>query len=379
MERYKRMSYANQNFEIHWLSIINSFILVLLLTGFLAMILMRVLRNDLNRYMTEGDDDEEESGWKLINHDVFRFPKNNSLFAAMIGTGTQLFALIFSLLFLAVVGYSYHLKRGSLYTMAIVFYALVSGLGGYVSAIFYKKLDGTKWVWNVVLAATLFAGPFFAVASFLNTVAALNGGQNALPIGTVILIILIWALVSFPLTVFGAIAGRNHAVPFDAPCRTKNIPREIPAAKWYRMGPVHVFMSGFLPFSAIYIELHYIFASMWGHKLYTLYGILLLAFILLIVVTSFITIAMTYFQLTVEDHRWWWRSFFSGGSTGFFIYAYCFFYYYNRSDMNGFWQTSFFFGYMLIVAYAFFLMLGTVGFISSLVFVKKIYGAIKSD
>ena len=33
-----------------------------------------------------------------------------------------------------------------------------------------------------------------------------------------------------------------------------------------------VFMAGFLPFSAIYIELHYIFASVWGHKLYTLYG-----------------------------------------------------------------------------------------------------------
>ena len=25
-------------------------------------------------------------------------------------------------------------------------------------------------------------------------------------------------------------------------------------------------MAGFLPFSAIYIELYYIFASVWGHK-----------------------------------------------------------------------------------------------------------------
>jgi hypothetical protein len=25
-------------------------------------------------------------------------------------------------------------------------------------------------------------------------------------------------------------------------------------------------MAGFLPFSAIYIELYYIFASIWGHK-----------------------------------------------------------------------------------------------------------------
>jgi len=71
--------------------------------------------------------------------------------------------------------------------------------------------------------------------------------------------------------------------------------------------------AGFLPFSAIYIELYYIFASVWGHKVYTIYSIV---FIILIIVTAFITIALTYFQLAVEDHAWWWRSFLCGGSTG---------------------------------------------------------------
>ena len=33
-------------------------------------------------------------------------------------------------------------------------------------------------------------------------------------------------------------------------------------------------------------------------------------------VAGFICIALTYFQLAVEDHRWWWRSFLCGGSTG---------------------------------------------------------------
>ena len=74
--------------------------------------------------------------------------------------------------------------------------------------------------------------------------------------------------------------------------------------------------AGFLPFSAIYIELYYIFASVWGHKVYTIYSILFIVFIILIIVTAFITIALTYFQLAVEDHAWWWRSFLCGGSTG---------------------------------------------------------------
>lgn len=51
-------------------------------------------------------------------------------------------------------------------------------------------------------------------------------------------------------------------------------------------------------------------------QVYTIYSILCIVFIILVIVTAFITIALTYFQLAVEDHRWWWRSFLCGGSTG---------------------------------------------------------------
>jgi Endomembrane protein 70 len=43
--------------EIHWLSIFNSLVLVVLLTAFLAIILMRVVRNDFTRYMRPDDDE----------------------------------------------------------------------------------------------------------------------------------------------------------------------------------------------------------------------------------------------------------------------------------------------------------------------------------
>lgn len=168
--------------------------------------------------------------------------------------------------------------------------------------------------------------------------------------------------------------------------------------------------TGFLPFSAIYIELHYIFASVWGQKWYTLYGVLFVAFLMLVIVTSFITIALTYFQLAIEDHRWWWRSFSSGGavagpreeapppghrrhrpslgwgalracagSTGLFVFAYSIFYYFERSNMFGFMQTSFFFGYMAMMSFAAFAMLGMIGFFSGLVFVRRIYRELKFD
>jgi transmembrane 9 superfamily protein 1 len=65
--------------------------------------------------------------------------------------------------------------------------------------------------------------------------------------------------------------------------------------------------------SAISVELYYIFATVWGREPYTLYGILLIVFLILISVTACISVALTYFQLSTEDYRWWWRSIFSSG------------------------------------------------------------------
>merc|ERR1712051_1022672 len=95
----------------------------------------------------------------------------------------------------------------------------------------------------------------------------------------------LFALLAFPLAVLGGIAAKNYAThDFNAPTRTTKVAREIPTeVPWYRSRPFQMVISGFLPFSAIYIELHYIFASMWGHQIYTLFGILFFAFTLLII------------------------------------------------------------------------------------------------
>ncbi|KAJ3677066.1 hypothetical protein LUZ60_002790 [Juncus effusus] len=381
MEKYSQASALPHHLEIHWFSIINSCVTVLLLTGFLATILMRVLKNDFVKYATdeEAAEDQEETGWKYIHGDVFRYPKNKSLLAACVGSGTQLFALTIFIFILALVGVFYPYNRGALFTALVVIYALTSGIAGYVATNFYCQLEGSNWVRNLMLTGLLFCGPLFLTFAFLNTVAIAYSATAALPFGTILVILLIWTLVTFPLLVLGGIAGKNSKVEFQAPTRTTKYPREIPPLPWYRGAAPQMVMAGFLPFSAIYIELYYIFASVWGHRIYTIYSILFIVFIILIIVTAFITVSLTYFQLAAEDHEWWWRSFLCGGSTGLFIYGYCWYYYLARSDMSGFMQTSFFFGYMACVCYGFFLMLGAVGFRAALLFVRHIYRSIKCE
>eukprot|EP00884_Botryococcus_braunii_P021685 jgi/Botrbrau1/81/Bobra.0022s0071.1 len=382
MDKYRRYQFLPQHLEIHWFSIINSCVTVLLLTGFLATILMRVLKNDFMKYTRDEEgvmEDNEETGWKYIHGDVFRFPPQLNLFCAFIGTGTQLFVLAICIFLLACIGTFYPYNRGALYTALIVLYAATAGISGYIASTYYRQMEGKSWVRNIMLTCFIYCGPFFLMFCFANTVAIVYRSTAALPFGTIVIIMVIWMLITIPLTIIGGILGKNQRKEFYTPCRTNKFPREVPFLPWYRHAVPQMIMAGFLPFSAIYIELYYIFASVWGHKVYTIYSILFIVFIILIIVTAFITIALTYFQLAVEDHRWWWRSFLCGGSTGLFVYGYCFYYYLARSDMSGFMQTSFFFGYMLMVCYAFFIMLGTVGWRASLMFVRHIYRAIKCE
>lgn len=51
MQRYADHSFLPDTFEIHWLSVINSLVLILLLVAFMSMIFMKILKKDFSKYM----------------------------------------------------------------------------------------------------------------------------------------------------------------------------------------------------------------------------------------------------------------------------------------------------------------------------------------
>lgn len=383
MQSYTNSNFVPRHLEIHWLSVINSCVLVVLLIAFLAIIFMRVLKNDFAKYIDIEEDtiEEEESGWKLISGDVFRFPQNSTLFCSAVGTGTQLMATSFFVLILALTGKISTTRRGSILSCAVITYSLISVVGGYVSTKLYFQMNGKMWARCVMMTALLFPFPVTVVFSWANSVAMAHGSISALPFGTIVTMICLYGFICLPLTLLGGILAKQYAKKdIEAPTRTTKVAREIPTEMpLYTNRFTMMLIAGFLPFTAIYVELHYIFTSMWGHQIYTMFGVLFCAFSLLVVVTSSITVSLLYFQLSREDHRWWWSTFINGGMVGFFLYAYSFYFYFFNSGMTGFLQASFYFGYMTIISFAIFLMLGSAGFRLSLVFIKYIYSRVKCD
>jgi transmembrane 9 superfamily protein 3 len=158
-------------------------------------------------------------------------------------------------------------ERGTILTAFIVCYALTSFVGGYVSGGLYARMEGGKsWIHCMTLTACLFPGIVFGIAFVLNTIAIGYQSLAAVPFGYIVIVLLLWAFLSFPLCIVGTIVGRNwNSVP-NHPCRVKRIPSPIPVKQWY-LSPLAIAVAGgLLPFGSIFIEMYFIFTSFWNYK-----------------------------------------------------------------------------------------------------------------
>ncbi|XP_047980576.1 transmembrane 9 superfamily member 1-like [Salvia hispanica] len=371
--------------QIHWFSVFNSFMMVIFLTGLVSMILMRTLRNDYAKYAREDDDLEtlerdanEESGWKLVHGDVFRPTQSLAVLSAVVGTGAQLATLVLLVIILAIVGMLY-IGRGAIVTTFIVCYAFTSFIAGYVSGGMYSRHGGKSWIKSMILTASLFPFLCFGIGLILNTVAIFYGSLAAIPFGTMVVVFVMWAFISFPLALLGTVVGRNWSGAPNNPCRVKTIPRPIPEKKWYLTPSIISLMGGLLPFGSIFIEMYFVFTSFWNYKVYYVYGFMLLVFVILIIVTVCVTIVGTYFLLNAENYHWQWTSFLSAASTALYVFVYSIYYYYVKTKMSGFFQTSFYFGYTLMFCLGLGILCGAVGYLGSNLFVRRIYRNIKCD
>ncbi|CAG0907001.1 unnamed protein product [Cyprideis torosa] len=145
--------------NIQWFSIFNSLIIVLFLSGMVAMILLRTLHKDILRYNQDsGEEAAEEFGWKLVHGDVFRPPRKTLLLSVLVGSGTQVLIMAAVTLVFACLGFLSPANRGSLMTCALVLYVCLGTSAGYVSARLYKSLGGERWKTNVLLTAMLCPG-----------------------------------------------------------------------------------------------------------------------------------------------------------------------------------------------------------------------------
>ncbi|KAJ3273519.1 hypothetical protein HK104_004267 [Borealophlyctis nickersoniae] len=366
--------------QIHWFSIVNSIVIVLMLTGMIATILLRALHKDIARYNTLGEEDgsQEDYGWKLVHADAFRSPPFPMMLSVLVGNGAQLLLMTGVTLVLAVLGFLSPSNRGALSTVVLVFYVCFAGVAGYVSARMYKMFQGEHYRRNVLLTAFALPGTFFGIFVVLNFFLISAGSSAAVPFGTMFALMCMWFLVSVPLCVVGAYFGFKQ-MSLENPCKVNQIPRQIPSQPLYLNPVVAAIIGGILAFGAIFIELYFIMNSIWFHRIYYVFGFLFLVFIILVITCSEVSVLMCYFHLCSEDYRWPWRAFATAGASGFYVFLYSIVYYARKLHIGNLSSTILYFGWSCALSVLFTILTGTVGYIATLFFVRKIFQSIKVD
>ena len=375
-ERY----FAETDTQVHWFSIMNSIIVVLFLSGVIATILLRALHADLRKYSEalESKDSAEETGWKLVHGDVFRTPANPSLLSVLLGSGAQLFSAISFTLVFAVIGFLSPANSGAFVTALIILVFVSSVFSGYASTRVYKMMRGISWKRNILMTAFLVPGIIFAIFLFINFFIWGVKSSGGVTFTALLLLMALWFGISLPLVCIGAFIGFKQPA-IEYPVGVNQLPRNVPPQPWYMRTLVSSLMGGALPFAAVFIELLFIFDTVWGHELYYIFGFIFVVFVILIITCGEISIVMTYFQLCAENYHWWWRSFLISGSSGAYFFAYSAFYFVSKLDITGFVPGLLYFGYSAIFAICFAALTGFIGFMASFFFIRKIYASLPFD
>ncbi|KAJ4890704.1 Transmembrane 9 superfamily member 10 [Raphanus sativus] len=366
--------------QIHWFSIVNSMMIVLFLSGMVAMIMLRTLYRDISNYNQLETHEEvlEETGWKLVHGDVFRPPECPELLCVYAGTGVQCFGMILVTMIFACLGFLSPSNRGGLMTAMLLLWVFMGLLAGYASSRLYKTLRGTEWKKIALRTAFMFPATVFVAFFVLNAIIWGQKSSGAVPFGTMFALVVLWFGISVPLVFIGSYIGFRKPALED-PVKTNKIPRQVPIQAWY-MNPIFsILIGGILPFGAVFIELFFILTSIWLHQFYYIFGFLFIVFIILIITCAEITVVLCYFQLCSEDYQWWWRSYLTSGSSAVYLFLYAAFYFYTKLEITKLVSAVLYFGYMLIVSYVFFVFTGAIGFYACFWFTRLIYSSVKID
>lgn len=80
-----------------------------------------------------------------MHGDVFRPPNQLTLFCALVGTGSQLAIMVFSMILFATLTTLY-VGRGAIVVSFLIAYSATALFGGYASGALFSRMGGRTWI-----------------------------------------------------------------------------------------------------------------------------------------------------------------------------------------------------------------------------------------
>lgn len=422
---------TGKSHHIHWISFINSIVLLVLLSLAVAMVLARVLKSDLQKlsktpHIPLSDDlqtttptspvSPSTSNWKSLISEVHNRPVFSLILSIFVSSGVQTLIVVVGVITMFTINSQFSLDnspanmffnnhQGAFFSLTITFFVMSSLIPSFVGVILHKmfnnedindQFDTPKYVRLSILFSGFLPILIATIIFTLNFFVWAKSSSYAIPFGTFIVLILIFFVFQLPLGVIGGYYGNR--TKFDKKSfiltffneKKNGKDDDKPNWKSKKIGKLPLFLQpvlstvvfGLIPFGIVYVELLFILNSMWLEKttFYFMYGFLLVTILVIVVVIAESTILACYMSLAIyQNPNWHWLCFRVGSSIGWYIFAYSFYYFFCILNVRDFVSILLYFAYMSLVSGLIALACGSVGLITGFVFISKIYGTVKLD
>ena len=379
--------YKSSDTKIHWTGIIISTLILIILTIIIAFLLTKIIKKDIDNYNYQVAQIEDidniksinENNWKQVSGDVFRPPRvNKMLLSSIIGTGCQLYLMLTIVFFLGVIGFANPEKRSNILSLIILCYILMGLAGGYISAVFYKIMNGTNWLKMSLLTSILFPGTLFLGYIFINIILSLENSTAAVNIYDLSSLFFLWIFCTLPLILIGTFLGIKSKKQ-KMPCKVNTVPRKIYEKPWYLHYRYLSCITGLICFITILFELNYIMSALWRHELYFIVSFLWISYFLFIMVSGEVSIIVVFWNLCYGDYNWWWKSFLVGSSPVIYFIIYSIYFFIFKMNVTRLSAIVVYFGIMALISAMALFICGSISVIICFGFIFKIYSNIKID
>ncbi|KAA6362812.1 MAG: hypothetical protein EZS28_041661, partial [Streblomastix strix] len=354
-----------------------------------------------------------EKRWQSIAQDVFRSPHNPKVLGIFVGVGIQIcWAIIVVVTPLRIFIFSGDVnQRGNVLLILSITISCFSFIGGilatYIQKLFQKENEEEeqgqqitqRQQINISSAISCTTSlPMYIVIICISFIRILAGTGTSPSFLSIHLYILFYIGSSFIFSLFGLLYQSKKiyyvgqveqssqkgllSLFFTIPSNAKigNIPRLIGERPWYSIFPISYISTGLIPSLPIMIVLHalsrgWIAQSVWDIILETLSGI-----ILPLIGAASVSILFIGIQLESEDHQWIWRSFHYAASGSIIVLIDSLALAFERGSAGlGVLSGTEFVIITAGVSFAAYLCLGSVGFISTLSFIRKLYSSLHTQ
>lgn len=335
--------------------------------------------SDIQQQQQQSDLSDELPGWIQVSGNVYFPPSCPELLCALVASGIQLIVIILFTALLALLGIVYAAHRGLLVNCIIISFFVTSSVCGYVSAWLYKSMALRRRddIINFLISFFLFPLLLLFIIFIVNLLLRSRHSSSGVYWTTLGFIVFSWLCISFFTFTMGYFLGKRQRVTI---LQTDRIMRRVPESR--ATGSLHHVVRiglGILSFVTLWIPLKFIYMSVWGSMFYELYALQWVSILIWLFFTAELCIAYVFWQLNAENHRWWWSSYATGIAVTLPTLLYSITYYALNSDITSFVSIVIYFGYATVFCIVVMLLSGSVCFLASYFFVKRVCVLFKVD